>query len=118
MRLKAQIWVSAYIKICAAQNLFATVVYHGDDDAGTIFVRVNKLDGTSLLFVPAPAGFETVSYDRTWYGAFDGMARPDSDIDAYLVQERAMDSDLWVIEVESRSGAHCMEPWLVRSSES
>ncbi len=115
MRLKAQIWISAYIKICAANGLVATVVRHGDDDAGTIFVRVNRLDGTSFLFAPAPAGLSGNELDRTWQALFDGAATTDGNVDAYLLREAEIDSDLWIVEVESRDGRHQLEPWLSES---
>ncbi len=115
MRLKAQVWVSAYIKICAAHDLVATVVRHGDDDAGTIFLRINHLDGTSQLFVPAPAGLSGNELDRTWQRAFDGGARVDSDIDDYLSREIEIDSDIWIVEVESQTGCHHLDAWLAKA---
>ncbi len=115
MRLKAQIWVSAYIKICAANELMAAVVRHGDDDAGTIFVRINRLDGTSHLFVPAPAGLSGNEVDRTWQGAFDGEVQLDRDVEDYLAREIKIDSDLWIVEVESRTGRHHLDGWLSKT---
>ena len=115
MRLKAQIWVTAYIKICAVNNLMAAVVRHGDDDAGTIFVRINRLDGMSQLFVPAPAGLSGNELDRTWQSAFDGELRADPDIEDYLAREIEIDSDIWIVEVESRTGRHHLDAWLSKS---
>jgi len=112
MRLKAQVWVSAYIKICAAKDLVATVVRHGDDDAGTIFLRINRLDGNSDLFVPAPAGLSGNELDRTWQSAFEGGTQPDADVDEYLEREMQIDSDIWIVEVESRTGRHHLDDWL------
>lgn len=112
MRLKAQIWVSAYIKICAANDLVATVVRHGDDDAGTIFLRINRLDGTSFLFVPAPAGLSGNAVDRTWQPAFVDGAKADGEIDDYLKREIEIDQDIWIVEVESPTGVHQLDPWL------
>ena len=115
MRLKAQVWVSAYIKICAAHDLVATVVRHGDDDAGTIFLRINRLDGTSHLFVPAPAGLSGNELDRTWQPAFEGGVQIDPDIDEYLARELEIDSDIWIVEVESRTGRHHLDDWLAKA---
>lgn len=113
MRLKAQVWVSAYIKICAAHNLIATVVRHGDNDAGTILLRINRLDGTSLLFVPAPSGMTENSFDRSWQAAFtDDAPRTDGEVEDYLQREIEFDSDIWIVEVESPTGVHHLEPWL------
>jgi hypothetical protein len=46
MRLRTEFWVKAYIRRCAMEGASAVVVRHGDDDAGAIFVQVNRLDGT------------------------------------------------------------------------
>ena len=112
MRLKAQLWVAAYIKICAVNSLMALVARHGDDDAGTIFIRINHLDGMSKLFVPAPAGLTGTELDRRWQLAFEGAAVADEDIESYLEREAMIDSDLWIVEVESREGQHHLEAWL------
>src|SRR5690606_4754640 len=40
MRLKAEIWIKAYLRRCNAEGAFAVVVRHGDDDAGAIFIKV------------------------------------------------------------------------------
>lgn len=115
MRLKAQIWVSAYIKICAANDVIATVVHHGDDDAGAIFLRVNRLDGTSQLYVPAPAGLSGTELDRRWQAAFESGSTPDADVEDYLRRELSIDDDIWVVEIESRTGAHHLDDWLAKS---
>lgn len=112
MRLKAHVWVHAYIKICAAHGLVATVVRHGDDDAGTIFLRINRLDGTSHLFAPAPAGLYGNELDRKWQDAFEGGAQADDDVESYLAREIEIDSDIWIVEVESRTGRHHLDDWL------
>ncbi len=97
MRLKSEIWVKAYLRRCAVAGAFAVVVRHGDDDAGAIFVRINRLDGTSRLFGPAPAGFEAAAEDRQWLEIGANGAMPDAEADAFLGLEGSFDSDLWVI---------------------
>lgn len=114
MRLKAGIWIKAYIRLLASKGLMAVVVRHGDDDAGAVFIRVNRLDGSSLLFGPAPAGLEEAQTDRPMMALFDGRAVPDEDADAYLERQRKFDSDLWIVEVESRGGCHHLDDWLMR----
>lgn len=56
MRLKSEIWVKAYIRRCAGEGVPAVVVRRGDEDAGVIFLKVSRLDGTAALYGPAPAG--------------------------------------------------------------
>src|SRR3954469_16372246 len=54
MRLKSAIWVAAYIRRCNVEGLFAAVRRRGAEEAGAIFVKLNRLDGTAELFGPAP----------------------------------------------------------------
>ena len=43
MRLKAEIWVKAYIRLCMGHNVPALVVRRGHSDAGAIYIKVNRL---------------------------------------------------------------------------
>ena len=54
MRLKSAIWVAAYIRRCNGEGAFAVVRRRGAEDAGAIFIKLNRLDGTAELFAPAP----------------------------------------------------------------
>ncbi len=112
MRLKAEIWAKAYLRSCAAAGVMAVVVRHGDDDAGAIFIKVNRLDGTARLFGPAPAGFDTGQLERQWVPHLDGPETSEADIDAYLARQLDFDSDLWILELEDRQGRHFLDPWL------
>lgn len=112
MRLKSEIWVKAYLRRCTSEGASAVVVRHGDDDAGAIFIKVNRLDGTVRVFGPAPAGFDHAAEDRRWTSRLGGADQPESDADAFLAREAQFDSDLWVIEVEDREGRTFLDGWL------
>jgi len=113
MRLKAGIWVKAYIRRCQTEGVPAVVVRHGDDDAGSIFIRINRLDGTSRIFGPAPAGLDEMKLDRQLMPALDGRFVTDADADEYLRRQSSFDPDLWIIEVEVRDGRHFLGDWLL-----
>ena len=49
-RLTSSFWVQAYIKKLNLLGVSAFVVSHGDDTAGAIIVKVNKLNGDAVLF--------------------------------------------------------------------
>jgi hypothetical protein len=112
MRLKAEIWVKAYLRTCANRGSPAVVVRHGDNDAGAIFIKICRLDGTARLFGPAPAGFEEGQYERQWVAHLDKPGTREADVDSYLARQHEFDPDLWVIEVEDRQGRHFLEPWM------
>ena len=54
MRIPSKLWVQAYVRRMAGAGAFATVVKHGDDDFGSIWIKLNRLDGTATLYGPAP----------------------------------------------------------------
>jgi hypothetical protein len=87
-------------------------VRHGDDDAGAIFIRVSRLDGTSLVFQPAAAGLDEADRDRRFMPAAGGRAVADDEADAYLRRQAEFDPDLWIVEVEARNGRHFLDDWL------
>jgi hypothetical protein len=109
MRLKSAIWVAGYVRRCHVEGAFAAVRRRGAEDAGAVFVKVSRLDGTADLYTPAPqSAFEDARpADRLFVRAFAGRA--DADVEAYLVREIRFDPDVWIVEVEERSGRHFLD---------
>jgi hypothetical protein len=116
MRLRTEFWVKAYIRRCAIEGASAVVVRHGDDDAGAIFIKVNRLDGICLVFGPAPAGFAGAESDRRWLARLSTQGVDESAADAFIAREADFDSDLWLVEVEDRQGRHFLDDQLDSSS--
>jgi hypothetical protein len=112
MRVTSQIWVSAHLRRCAALGIAAVVARRGDASAGAIFVKLSLLDGTALLFAPAPQT-QIDAAERRWQPWQEGRPQPESDIDARLAREHRFDPDIWVVEVEDREGRHLLEDQLV-----
>jgi hypothetical protein len=117
MRLRAEFWVKAYIRRCAVEGASAVVVRHGDDDAGAIYIKVDRLDGTCQLYVPAPAGLDGAESDRRWLVRLASGSEDGAKTDEFLAREAKFDSDLWVIEVEDRRGRHFLDDSLVTASD-
>jgi hypothetical protein len=111
MRLKSGIWVAAYIRRCGVEGVFAAVRRRGAEEAGAIYVVVNRLDGTADIYSPAPqAAFDDgMPSDRAFSPALAALPAPESAIDAYIARESRFDPDLWVIEIEERSGRHFLD---------
>ena len=68
MRLRADIWVSAYIRRVEVEGRFATLRRRGAPEAGAIFVLVDRLDGRVALYSPGPADEESGG-ERRWLRA-------------------------------------------------
>jgi hypothetical protein len=105
MRLKSALWVAAYLRRCQVEGLCAVVRRRGAEEAGAIFVRICRLDGTSDLFGPAPqSALEPGAADRIFAACVASQPAPDADIESRLVRETKFDPDLWIVEVEDRAG--------------
>ena len=111
MRLKSELWVKAYLRRCAGEGLSGVVVRRGDADAGTIFIKVARLDGTADLYGPAHAGMTGLDGERSWT-CIAGPSAIDADVDRLLEREHRSDSDLWVVEIEDRGGRSFLDGWL------
>ena len=116
MRLKSSIWVSAYVRRCDIAGAFAAVRRRGADEAGAIFIKINRLDGTGTLYGPAPQSLvdEEHTADRL-FGVLAGGANPaaESDIEARLTREIRFDPDVWIVEVEDRQGRNFLDSAVV-----
>jgi hypothetical protein len=111
MRLKSALWVAAYLRRCQVEGAFAVVSRRGAEEAGAVFVRICRLDGTSDLFGPAPQSeFESGrGADRTFTASFKEQPAADAAVDAYLAREVKFDTDLWIVEVEEPSGRNFLD---------
>lgn len=104
MRLRADFWVSAYIRRCAVDGVHAVLRRRGAAEAGAIFVKVDRLDGTAILYGPAP---QSLVEDGRGDRLFVAMTPPEAtplDAEDRLSKEISFDPDLWVVEVEDRQG--------------
>jgi hypothetical protein len=106
MRLKTALWVAAYLRRCQVEGAFAVVRRRGAEEAGAIFIRICRLDGTSDLFGPAPQSeFDAAGdTDRAFSPSLKQLPSPDAAVENYLAREIKFDPDVWIVEVEDRTG--------------
>jgi hypothetical protein len=111
MRLKSAIWVAAYIRRCQVEGIFAAVRRRGAEEAGAIFIKVNRLDGTADLYGPAPQAMfdEARPADRAFSVPLKAQPAPEADVEAYLARETRFDPDVWIVETEDRGGRHFLD---------
>lgn len=108
LRLKSEFYVQALLR--RVQTAFsdggasAYVARRGDTDAGGIFVRVDRLDGS--------AGVLTLFTDM------DGERKarvvlppgtPAQEAAAHMAREAARDPDIWLVDIEDAKGRHFLE---------
>ncbi len=111
MRLKTALWVAAYLRRCHVEGIFAVVRRRGAEEAGAVFVRICRLDGTSDLFGPAPqSAFDAAQESaRAFAPSLATQSAPDADVEAYLARQLKFDPDVWIVEVEDRAGRNFLD---------
>jgi len=91
-------WVSAFLHRVEQGGGFGYVTHRGDERAGAILIKyIDQLTRDVTLLRAMFLNDEMV-----WIAPKDSA--DEADLDAYIVKQRGYDSDLWVIEVETRAG--------------
>lgn len=99
--LRTHIWASALVRRALGAGSGAYVARKGDPDFGAALIKVATLDGKARLYSPARDGDgQRVFHDVT---PADGA---EASVDAAAAARLARDPDLWLIEIEDRSGRH------------
>jgi hypothetical protein len=98
VRLKSAIYVQALIRRCEAQGAAAYLVRRGAEEAGAVFLKLNRLDGNFTVFSPARRGEE-----RIWIRPL-GESADEARVADYLAKQIRFDPDIWIVEIEDRAG--------------
>ncbi len=111
MRLKTALWVAAYLRRCQVEGVSGVVRRRGAEEAGAVFVRISRLDGTSDLFGPAPqSAFEAAEgAARAFAQSLAEQPAADAAVENYLAREVRFDPDIWIVEVEDRAGRNFLD---------
>ncbi len=105
MRLRSDFWVSAYIRRCETAGVSAYLRRRGAAEAGAIFIRIDRLDGTSCLYGPAPQTEVTEDEpERHWARMHQALWLDNPEVEQRLQREVRFDTDLWIVDVEDRQG--------------
>jgi hypothetical protein len=89
----------------------AVVRRRGAEEAGAIFVRIDRLDGTSDLFGPAPQSAVDAApqAERAFSASLSEQPAPDAAIEIFFAREIKFDPDIWIVEVEDRHGRNFLD---------
>ncbi len=100
-RLRSDFWVSAYLRQRAAAGVVAVLRRRGSPEAGAIFIKVDRLDGSARLYAPAPPSLDGAPGERRFELALE--ADPGT-VEDRVTREIRFDGDLWLVEVEDPGG--------------
>ena len=98
VRLKSAIYVQALIRRVEAQGASAYLLRRGAEEAGAVFLKLNRLDGHCVVLSPARRGEE-----RVWMRPLGDSADEQRCAD-YLTKQIRFDPDIWIVEIEDRAG--------------
>lgn len=100
-RLTSDFWVSAYLRQAGLEGFVAVLRRRGAREAGAIFVKLDRLDGTAVLYGPAPQSLAEDDGERRFQLLLD--ADPLA-VEDRVDRELRFDGDLWLVEIENRAG--------------
>lgn len=104
MRLRSDFFASALIRRCGVEDVVAVLRRRGAAEAGAIFIKIDRLDGSADLYGPAPQSLvdEDAGEDRLFTPIMQEASV--ADVEERIRRETRFDPDLWLVEIEDRSG--------------
>ena len=104
MRVTSALWVSALVRRAFGLNTPAMIARRGAEEAGAIFIALDRLDGTLDLYGPAPqTAFATSEPELRLFQQIRSRATQ-KDVDEVIAKEMRFDPDVWLVVVEDRAG--------------
>ena len=95
-RLKAGIWVAAYLARLRVEDIPAFVVRRGDETAGAVLVKCSTLDGRAQAF---QRSFDPMTGARTWMVLAEGEER---EVDEAIARRQLIPTGHpWEVEIRA-----------------
>ncbi|MFT5539687.1 MAG: hypothetical protein ACI82H_001211 [Alphaproteobacteria bacterium] len=104
-RLKSGLWVAAQVRLCDRVARACAVLRHGDDDAGTIILKLVGADGLARVLAQATAPDGGLA----WRRPLGPAPMPEAEADAYIARTAKFDPDIWALEIMDRDGAFAVD---------
>lgn len=110
MRLRSDFFVCALIRRAETAGAVAMLRRRGSEQAGAIFVKIDRLDGRAALLGPAPQSLDTpAGVDRLFARLHAQEWVTPLEAEERARKEIAFDPDLWLVEIEDRDGRGFVE---------
>ncbi len=102
-RLTAEFFVAALLRRCGVEGVVGVLRRRGAAEAGAVFVKVDRLDGSADLYGPAPQALVEEGRGARLFAPILAGAFP-GDVEERMRREIGFDPDLWLVEIEDREG--------------
>ena len=108
-RLRTKLWVQAQIRLCDVSGIAITIPRKGDPDAGSIILKLDRLNGEIDLYSQT----RTRDGEPAWMRAGGKGRISEVEAGGYIRRQIDFDPDLWVVEIEDPDGRYSLiEPVL------
>jgi hypothetical protein len=108
-RLKSKVWIDAFLRGHDVAGHFGAVLNRGSEEAGSICIAVNHLDGTFDLLVPPPGPSIDENGNRRFRREFKTPVDWET-VRLKMARTRSADPDTWLVEIEDRAGLAGLVP--------
>jgi len=98
-RVISAIQVKAIIRRAELAGAHAFMVRRGQEEAGALFLKLSRLDGSFTVLNQARRGDGELVWTRPL-----GDSADESAVNAYLEKQLRFDPDLWILEIEDSQG--------------
>ncbi len=108
-RLRTDFWVAALRRRAEQAGAYVSIARRGADEAGAVFILVDRRDGAFDLY--GPAAQSVFDEERPVDRLFSLLATeaPQDAVQARIDQEMRFDPDLWLIDIEDKQGRAFVE---------
>ncbi len=108
-RLRSGLWVQVQLRVCDLGSIPIVVAHRGDEQAGAVILKHNRLAGGCRVFV------RTMGADggSAWLSALGPAPVAEAEADAYVRRALDNDPDAWVLEIEDRDGRYQLDAPIV-----
>ncbi len=89
----------------------ATVARKGDEDAGALFIKINRFARGCQVF----SGVTDPNGAQAWMLAMGAPPVSEPAADQYLVRQAQYDPDLWIIEIEDPRGTFTFDEPILKA---
>lgn len=98
-RIKTAIQIKAIIRRAEVAGAQAFLVRRGQEDAGALYLKVARLDGTFMVLNQARRGDGELVWTKPLGDSVD-----EASASKYLEKQLRFDPDIWILEIEDSQG--------------
>ena len=101
LELKSLLKIKSAIRASYAKNKVATVIHSGDDDNGSILLKIRRKDSKACLMGKSLSN--NGSYSWSFLSGCKNDWQEENTVNEKIDKELRIDPDLWVLELESEN---------------